>query len=326
MKKLLSYPIIIAGSMLATCPAHADYFSDVSYHVMTYTLSSMEIPATVGGTSAWKDNSSIAYHAVASDGHQSYVELDVNGTLLSDGVTWATNNPGVGIQFKFVPGSSVGYTPDESTTAPDYRINLDGTSSVFAGYFHLYYRLVRLLEKVPTGRITSAPQVILSIYNPDGEGPASKSGTILSGIASQPKYTACNINAPTEIKLPTIYLADLKNGAVATMDAPTIKLTNCPGAINGVTYIFNAVYGTHSAANGVLNVVTGDGYAKGIYVQLQNSDGSAHVVNGTIKLDGYNGSGDYNIPDFKVAYYIDNANSTTAGSVKTAIELKVNYN
>ncbi|EAO2558810.1 fimbrial protein, partial [Salmonella enterica] len=35
---------------------------------------------------------------------------------------------------------------------------------------------------------------------------------------------------------------------------------------------------------------------------------------------------DYVLPDFKVSYFIDDAESVTAGNVKTAIELKVTYN
>lgn len=89
------------------------------------------------------------------------------------------------------------------------------------------------------------------------------SGLILSGISTQPKVVACNIDGPTQIKLPTLYGASITNGAQNIVEAPTIKLTNCPGAIDGISYNFDAsYYGTQNAANGVLKTASGDGYAK----------------------------------------------------------------
>jgi len=325
MKTFLAGIILASGSLLAIKPAYADYFLDFSFHTMNYGLAPLSIPASVGETSGWTDNNSILFHTFASDGRQSYVELSVNGTLLGDGVTWATNNPGIGIQFRFTPRAA-GYTPAESTTAPNYRINMDGTSGVSTGYFHLYYRIVRLLEKIPAGSLTSAPEVTLNAYNPDGDGTGMFSGLILAGITSQPKIDACIINAPQEITLSPLYGVDIVNGAMKVTDAPTITLTNCPGAVNKITYNFSAVYGTHKAANGVLNTAEGEGYAQGVYIQIQNADGTPHTVNNAIALSDYAGSGDYTIPDFKVAYYVDDKNEITAGNVKSAIELKVEYN
>ncbi len=326
MKEYFLFTLLALSNLLWANSACADYFSNISFHTMTYDLSPLSIPAAVGGTSNWTDSSSIMFQAEASNGHQSYVELSVNGTLGNDGVTWETNNPGIGIQFKFTPNGGGGYTPDTSTTAPNYRINLDGTSGVHTSYFHVYYRLIRLLDKVPAGTITVAPQVTLNAYNPDNEGPALLSGLILAGISSQPTIDACTVNAPQEVKLPTLYGVDITNGALKPTDAPTIRLTHCPGAVNGITYNFSAVYGALNATNGVLKTVEGEGYAQGVYVQIQNADGTAHTVNTPVPLSAYDGSGDYNIPDFKVAYYIGDENSVTAGNVKTAIELKINYN
>lgn len=50
------------------------------------------------------------------------------------------------------------------------------------------------------------------------------------------------------------------------------------------------------------------------------------MVNSLIALSDYTGSGEYEIPEFKVAYYIENTASVTAGEVKSAIELKLTYN
>ncbi|HIC0739921.1 TPA: fimbrial protein, partial [Klebsiella oxytoca] len=151
-------------------------------------------------------------------------------------------------------------------------------------------------------------------------------GIYSSTIASQPKTTSCTVDAPTEIKLPALYGNKLKNGAQTITEAPTIKLINCPGAIDGISYNFSAVYGARDASNGILNAVNGDGYAQNVYIQVQNADGTPHMVNSLIALSDYTGSGEYEIPEFKVAYYIENTASVTAGEVKSAIELKLTYN
>lgn len=325
MKKNLLIITLLTGSILTTMPARADYISSVSYKVMTYDLAAFDIPATVGATSGWHDSSSVLFITTSSDARDSFFELVVNGLLTGDGVTWETSNPGIGIQYKAVVSSTY-FSPQESTDSPNYRLTLNGSGNTRSSYYHVYYRLVRLLEKVPAGRITSLPEVTLNTYNPGPDGSAMLSGLILSGIATQPKVAACTIDAPTEIKLSPLYGSVLQNGAQNVLQAPQITLVNCPGAISGISYNFAAVYGTHKASNGVLNTVTGDGYAKNVYVQIQNADGTAHKVNGSIPVSNYNGSGDYIIPDFKVAYFIDDANTVTAGKVKTAIELKVTYN
>ena len=328
MKKLPIFTAMIMSTFFAIIPAHADYFSDVNFHVMTYDLDDFTVPSAVGETSSiWHDAGSIKYETESSVGNHSYMELSVNGTLSGDGVSWVTNNPGIGIQFKVEPGMG-GFTPAQTTTAPNYRLDLTAVSSGTwkLTYYHLRYRLVRLLDKVPAGRITSAPTVTLNVYNPDGDGTAVMSGVIMAGIGTQPTVGACTVSAPTEISLPTLYGNVLKNGAQLATASPSISLTNCPGAVDGISYNFSAVYGTHDAANGVMNTVSGEGYAQNVFVQVQNADGSPHVVNGPVPLNDYNGSGDYKIPDFKVAYFVDDADSVRPGNVKSAIELKVTYN
>lgn len=328
MKKFLTVAMLAAICMLNTTTAWADYFSEVDYKVMTYDLAPLSIPAAVGGTSAWHDNNSIQTYTDISDGRNAYIDLTVNGTLLGDGVTWATNNAGIGIQYELSTSAALAnvMNPSETITAPNYRLNLNGSVQlVYRGYIHLRYRLVRLLEKVPPGKLTVVPDVTLHVYNIDGDGQPS-SGLILSGISTYPPIDSCDIDVPAEITLTKLYGNALTTGAQNVIQAPKIKLTNCPGAINGISYEFAAVYGTHNAVNGVLNTVTGEGYAQNVYIQIQNADGTPHKINNTIALSNYDGSGDYAIPDFKVGYYIDNTETVTAGNVKTAIEFKVTYN
>lgn len=325
MRQSLIFALIIIANVGMINYVQAKYISDITIKDMGYDLGAFTLPATVGGnTGGYHDNSSLTYHLIYTSSNTGYVDLSISGTLLGDNL-WATSNPGIGIQYRLESGSP-DFTPETSEISPDYRVNLTGGSSVFTSYLHVRYRLVRLLDKIPPGKITSLPIITLNVHNPDGEGTSLMSGVVLSKITSNIKTTACNIDAPTEIKLPTLYGSDLVNGAQNVTEAPTIMLRDCPGAINGISYNFSAVYGTHNASNGVLNTVTGDGYAKNVYVQIQNADGSAHTVNSSIPLSNYDGSGDYAIPDFKVAYFIDDANTVTAGNVKTAIEIKLTYN
>lgn len=326
MRKSLIFVLTIAANVVLINYAQANYIdNDINIKDMGYDLDAFTLPATVGdNTGGYHDNDSIMYHEVQTGSSTGYIDLSISGTLLGDNL-WATSNPGVGIQYRLESGSA-DFTPRDTETSPDYRVNLTGSGAIRTSYIHVRYRLVRLLDKIPPGKITSLPIVTLNVHNPEGEGTSLISGIALSKIISNINTTACNIDAPTEIKLPTLYGNELINGAQKITEAPTIMLKNCPGAINGISYNFSAVYGTHNATNGVLNTVTGDGYAKNVYVQIQNADGSAHTVNGSIPLSNYDGSGDYAIPDFKVAYFIDDANTVTAGKVKTAIELKVTYN
>ncbi|ECH9258720.1 fimbrial protein [Salmonella enterica subsp. enterica] len=326
MKKTLIAVILSAG-LVNMSSAWADYIDSIVNKTMKYDLDDLSIPATVGAVTKWHDADSVQMHTTASSGTHSYMTFSVNGTLLGDGVTWATSNPGIGIQYQMNPNTIFGFTPNPNEQAPDYRMILNKTSDVnTTGYLHIYYRLIRLLEKVPAGKITTLPDITVNAYNPDGEGAATLSQLVLSGLSTNIKTEACGVNAPTEIKLSPLYGKDIQTGALNVTDAQTITLTNCPGAINGINYNFSAVYGTNGAAIGVLRTATGEGYAKEVYVQIQNADGTPHTVNGAIKLEGYDGSGDYKLPDFKVAYYVYDPSIVTAGNVKSAIEIKVTYN
>ncbi|ENW4940521.1 fimbrial protein [Salmonella enterica] len=320
---------LIIANTLTISSAQADYIGNIDFNVMSYNLSAFTIPATVGeANSNWHDNGSVHYSIYPSSSTQTYVTLSVDGSLLGDGVTWATSNPGIGIQYKLNPQGCGAFTPQDVYTAPDYRSDLVGNGgAACSSYLHLRYRLVRLLETVPPGEITTLPKVTLNAYNLAGDGPSELSGLILSGVRSQPQITPCTINAPSEIILPPINGNSLVNGAQGITDAPKITLTNCPGAINGITYDFAATYfNTCGASQGIFCTQQGEGYANGVNIQIQNADGSAHRINGSIPIANYIGSGDYDIPDFKVAYYISDKDVVTAGKVASAIDLTVSYN
>ncbi|MDE9620255.1 fimbrial protein [Citrobacter portucalensis] len=328
--RALLLPLFIAGHLFIAQTARADYFSNNRSHTMSYDFSSwtVGIPPVTGESSGWwEDAGNVAIDIVPSDTTGSYITLQVNGTLVGNN-TYATSNPGVGIKYQ----TSLAYITDiggGAETAPDFRFDL-GANQVSVNttsYLHIKYQLVRLQDKVLAGPITSAPQVTVIYQNPDGVGKSVMTTLVYSGAVSvQPNYSACQIDAPTEIKLTDLYGANIANGALNTIQAPTITLLNCPGAINGISYNFSAVYGVHDATNGVLDTVSGAGYAKNVYIQVQNADGTPHTLNTDIPLSNYTGSGDYTLPDFKVGYFIDDASSVTAGNVKTAIELKVTYN
>ncbi|EAC1130747.1 type 1 fimbrial protein [Salmonella enterica subsp. enterica] len=323
---------ILSGvSILTSINAYADYFDvQAPPSVKSYNFSAVSIPDTVGATTNDLDGNAFMYTIHYSETMGATLGLKVNGTLLGDGKTYATNNPGVGIQYTFHLMKTQGLSPTGDIKAPPFVYTSVGHGTddgvITSQSLNVWYRLVRISEFVPSGAITTVPDVSYIITNPAGEGEPVITGTILSGMGAQPKVVACTINAPTEIKLSPLYGKDIRAGALNVTDAQKITLTNCPGAINGIDYNFSASYGTNGAAIGVLKTATGEGYAKEVYVQIQNADGTPHIINGVIPLEGYNGSGDYAIPDFKVAYYVYDPSIVTAGKVKSAIELKVTYN
>lgn len=322
------HTLLMLSCLVIIPAAQADYFAGVTPKTMGYDFDNWQvgIPPTVGeSTIGWADPNSVDITVNYSSTTGSYITLLVDGTLVGDN-TYATSNPGVGIKYK----TTLSYFTDTgggTETAPDFRFNLTSQTSYNTSTFlHIQYKLVRLLDKVPAGLITSAPIVTVLIHNPDGLGDPLTSFIAYSGaVSTQPKVTACTIDAPTEIKLPTLYGNTLQNGAMHVTEMPTIKLTNCPGARTGINYRFSAT--THSAANGVIATQTGDGYAKNVYVQLQKDDGTAYTkLNSSVGISNYDGSGDYVLPDFKVAYYIDDTETVTAGNVKAVLELTLGYN
>ncbi|EBA1889357.1 fimbrial protein [Salmonella enterica] len=321
---LLALPVSVnAGVAINTNDSQ-----QVSYD---YDFSRLTIPQNAGQMS-WFDDQDHVYwiENVMLDGYQGHITMTVNGTQVStapDGSTvYATNNPGIGIAYA-LNYSTEAYTPPTVDTTAPYEIVFNDVEN-FSGYVHVKYTLVRLADFVPSGKITSVPEVTLNYFNqPDTPNyPRISFLARRNSVSGQPKITSCTIDAPTEIKLPDLYGNALANGAQGITDAPTITLSNCPGAINTISYNFSAYYGTHNAANGVLKTMIGSGYAKNVYIQVQNDDGTAHQLNTNIALDDYKGSGNYPLPKFKVAYYIDDASTVAAGKVSSAIEIKLTYN
>ncbi|EAR7991152.1 fimbrial protein [Salmonella enterica] len=302
---------------------------DAGRNTYNYDLSLWSIPTNVGGI-AWFDDHGLYKLNTLDVTGTARVTLTINGTPVgtaSDGSTvYATNNPGIGIAYNLNYSTPTITTPQNDNVAPYEFVFNNGYYA--SGYLHVKYTIVRLTDQMPPGQITTAPVVTVNYFNePARTDYPDISFTALSGtVTKQPVITACSINAPTEVKLPTLYGNNLSNGAQGVTDVPTITLTNCPGARNGISYNLSPVYSTHQASNGVLQTVTGEGYAKNVYIQVQNDDGTAHILNGNIPLSDYIGSGNYTIPKFKVAYYIDDVNDVTAGNVKSAIEVKLAYN
>ncbi|EEJ9248134.1 fimbrial protein [Salmonella enterica subsp. enterica serovar Muenchen] len=295
-----------------------------------YKFSGFSIPSKAGEYTwfeDWGEHWKLTITADTDTATGAYITFTVNGTptgttTKDDATVYKTNNPGIGIAYQMTYNPVV-TTPDKDFTEP-YRLDL-GTSGA-NGNLIIRYILVRLTDELPAGPITDVPSVTVTYHNSTGSPYPDKTFVARSGVANQPAYTACGIDAPTEIKLDTLYGKDIHSGAQNITNAPTITLTNCPGAINGISYNFSAVYGTHDATNAVLSTATGEEYAKNVYVQMQNTDGTPYTLNTPIPVNNYRGSGDYILPGFKVAYFIDDPQSVTAGNVKTAIELKVTYN
>ncbi|WP_157707165.1 fimbrial protein [Salmonella enterica] len=328
-KKSLTISVILSAVFVT--PAFADYIGSIDPVTRQHKFSNFKIPENAGESTGWWDeNGSAKITFEPSDTNGSYVELSVDGTLVGDNI-YATDNPGIGIKYQISITANRGIDPASgSETAPNYRLNITNPTTngnQLVTYLHVKYELVRLTAKVPAGNITSAPTVTINAYNSGGEGSPLISGIRYNAqVGGQPKITACTFNVPSEIILTPLYGSNIINGAQNVQNVEKMQLTNCPGAINGISYNFKATYGTQDSANGVLKTETGDGYAKNVYIQLQNMDGTGYnKLNTNIALD-YDGSGDYDLPDFKIGYFINDANSVTAGRVKSALELDVTYN
>ena len=333
MKKI-SLSVILFASCMANIPvAKADYFFMISTTTQTYDFSSTSIPDIVGGTTAWLGTTvyptsfQIGQDKLNSLG--SYIKLNVSSTLLGEGVTWTTSNPAIGIQYKLSTSPVISGLDAESSVAPSYQLTMTGYPTgdkaiIVNGQLNLAYRLVRLKEQIPAGKITG-PSVSATFYNTYDS--ATKTDVLYSGAATQPTYTPCTIDAPTEIKLPTLYVDDLVNGAQGASATYSIKLTNCPGAQNSITYMYAPLYGAYGdGTQGYMYTATGESNAKNVYLQMQNPDGTGQSVNNHITLSNYTGSGDYTLPEFKVAYYIKDVNKATEGNVKSAIVIDITYN
>lgn len=329
-KKPLAMSAIL--SMMFVNSAFADYVGSINFNTRQYKFVNFSIPASAGESTGWWDengSANIRFEPSDLDSNYSYIELSIDGTLVAENV-YATSNPGIGIKYQLSISSS-GIEPSSSSeTAPNYRLTIVSPTSsgtTLNSYVHVKYQLVRLTDKVPPGNITSVPTATINVYNPSGMGPAFISGVRYNGIVgSQPKITACTFNVPSEIKLTPLYGSNIINGAQNIQGVEKMWLSNCPGAINSISYNFKATYGTHDNANGVLKTETGEGFAKNVYIQLQNADGTGYNKFNTKIALNYDGSGDYALPDFKAGYFVDNANTVTAGAVKSALELDVTYN
>lgn len=331
-KKIFSHSAIlhlfvaigVATGPIITSAATID-LSSANTTTKPYKLNGFSMPTSVGGVSWWDDWGENWTLNVHSSSDVAYAEFTVNGqevggVTADDGATvYRTSNPGVGIAYEMT------YRPDVTTPVKDFNppFRLDFAGNGANGVLIIRYEIVRLTEFVPAGQI-DAPTVTVTYHNPDG---TSKTFTARAGVADQPRFTACTITAPTEIKLPALYGKDLVDGVQGVTDVPKIRLTNCPGAMDSINYKFTAAYGVHDAANGVMNVQTGADYAKNVYVRFMNADNTPYdQLNNAKELTSYIGSGSYDLPDFKVSYFIDDLNTVTAGKVKSALQLDVTYN
>lgn len=328
IKTIIAF-FIFVGEALLPCHVQASVIDTdtAEQKTLKHNLSGWSIPSVVNSETWWNDNGSFNLKIKASSSN-GWADLTVNGTpvgISSQGSTiYATNNPGIGIAYE------INYDPQNLTTPNNAFVSPNTlpftTNNSANGYLHVKYIIVRLSENIPAGAITQVPDVTLNYHNPAGSGYPDISFLALSGVSAQPIMTACTINAPKEINLSPLYGNTLAAGAQGAIDVPTITLTNCPGAISNITYNYSPVYGAQTANSGILNTVTGDGYARGVYFQVQNANGDAIAVNSETPLANYNGSGDYTLPDIKIAYYIPDETAVTTGNVKSAIELKVTYN
>ncbi|ALR76373.1 fimbrial protein [[Enterobacter] lignolyticus] len=325
---------LLTATLLFSLIAHADIINTntTGRNTFSHRLSNLYIPEAVGGETWFDDQNQYNKLDIVASGTAAYADITVAGTVVgttAEGANiYATDNSGIGIAYELNYSTPGATSPQYAYVYPN-KLTFNGSGYSLNGYMHLKYALVRLTQFVPAGPITQLPTVTVNYHNLGASGYPDLSVVTLQGISAQPQITACNINAPGSITLPPVNGNSLVEGAQGITDAPQITLTNCPGAINNIIYDFAATYyNTHSYVNGIFTTKQGDGYAKNVYIQLQDATGTGIHINSPLTLPGYTGSGNYAIPNFRIAYFIDSGtlNTVTAGKVETAIDFTVIYN
>lgn len=304
--------------LLASCmpQARASYYASAPTTNYAYSLSHVQIPATVGATTEWQSAGVMGYTIGAGGIGPAYTSLLPGGGLTSDGISYRTSNSGVGVQFK---------TEDEngcapSATIPPFNSVLPVDTTCTQSAIRVSYRLIRLADKVPAGKI-AMPNLTVSFYNPMGTPVTSFGSIFYSGATDQPEITPCQINLPAQVSLDDLQAGEIKDGA-QKMKHVDISLNQCPGAIDNISYFFTSPYGPEDTVYGTIN--TRPGSAAGIYFQLLRGENDPYQITASYPLDGYDGSGNYTIP-FNVAYYVNNPDHVQLGDLESVVSLVVNY-
>lgn len=297
-------------------PLRAGYFTSAEQLNVAYDLSKFTIPATVGATTDWAAVSEMLYSLETNGVTGSYIDTQIGGGITGDGVTWITTNAGVGVQFKLTDVN--GCLPE--TTTPPYIMQLPANTVCVGSAIKVSYRLVRLADYVPSGPV-SMPNVQMIFNNYNGAPVATVRAMYYSGASNQPYITPCIIDVPAVVRLDDLPSANIQVGAINMKNVP-VTLSQCPGAITNIRYLFQSSYGSHDTAVGTIN--TKPGSAAGVYFQLLRSPTENYRLTQYYALSEYNGSGDYSIP-LNVAYYVDAPSQVTLGDVESALTLVVNY-
>ena len=297
-------------------PLWASYFASAEAINISYRLGDLQIPATTGATTDWTTNGAMPYTVVSDNNAESFLDLTMGGHVLGDGVTWITSNAGVGVQFKLTDVNGC----LAEATQPPYYMSLPANTSCLSSSLQISYRLVRLADVVPAGKI-DMPNVQVSFANYSGAPVANFVSMFYSGGSDQPQIIPCDIDVPGEVRLDDLQSGEIAAGTLKMKNVP-VTFRNCPGAISNIRYAFTSAYGPQDAAYGTIN--TSPGSAANIYFQLLRASGDPYHIAEYYDLEGYTGSGEYSVP-FNVAYFVASPEQVALGDVDSLVTLTVNY-
>ncbi len=306
--------------------AHANCTNTNSPGTVTFTPPGGQITlsstGTAIGTILWKSSQATP---------ASYPTLTCTGT---------TNN-GVASSYGAPVGSDDTLFPTNLSWL-SFRILHPDTSSPLSGYPNN--------ASVPTGmvafRVASALQLVVTGPIPQGQQGTTQQMTIPAGQLAQWNvdmtsgakpveiFKITNINFvipsctaaidPTVVTLSAVKVSDFTGNNSFTSPQPFQVQLNCVAGANlRITLSTANRFGTKNL--GVINNVTGTGYAENVGVQILQQDGSTPVTFDTAISEGATQNGTMNLPFF-ARYYQTSATAVTVGNVSATATYTLTYN
>jgi type 1 fimbria pilin len=293
----------------------------------------ISIPKEVGAFSEWMDPTSWTAKCLGTSTVDSSAKIymRVNAVQI-DSNTYATSNPGVGIQYNL---DFNGVSSNEPTTTLDLETQPHCIKQgiIYLPYIHVQYRFIRLLNKIPKGKIT-LPSTTFEVVNGSGydgsynDASGFYSGYVLTENIDIP-FTACTIDAPGSIQLPDLNSGDIKFSKTS-YTGPTVRmpieLRNCPGGFESITYKITP--GTSHPPADMKGLLETTGPSPNVYFRITKA-GSGFALDVEHTLANYDGEGDYpDLADFNVGWYIhsDALSDAIEGNYRAIAILQLTYN
>ncbi|RAO76882.1 fimbrial protein [Dyella jiangningensis] len=253
--------------------------------------------------------------------------LDSGSTEISPGI-YTTTVSGVGMRLRDGAGNPVQHGSGQNCYSVIAQIGAGGSFS-FSGT----YELVRIAGTIPNGASlsggpTGAGAWAFGVYNTNVVLNADN-GNIYSGSSSiypigniTLKNIACNVTAPSVVRLPSVSTRSLAGGGAGST-LFQIGLNCDSNTVVGITVDAAPGINMIDASNGILDLQAGTGGATGIGVQVldQNQRPLAMKVRNDFGSISANVTFDHSY----YVRYIRTVGALNAGSVSSAMTFTMDY-